>query len=212
MTVSIVSASASVYGAGAGRRVVLGRELVQRARWCAVTISSSAADEVAVVADVAEELLGQQPLAVGQVEQLQLLAQVARSRSGAWTDTGSANSRSSVAPVPPVAVVEAGEEDVLPVGLLAVGGLRAPRVLLGQRRRRLLLFLGLEQLEERIRHQLLLQVLLQVEQRHVQQVHRLVEAWIDPQVLPQDGVLAEAGLHAAGERRERRRAVRVGPR
>src|SRR5919198_1840697 len=78
--------------------------------------------------------------------------------------------------------------------------------------RRLYLFLGLHHLEERIAEQLLLQVLLEVEQRHVQQIHRLIQARIDPQVLPQRGVLMQAGLHAAGDSRARRRVVSVGPR
>jgi len=38
------------------------------------------------------------------------------------------------------------------------------------------LFLGLDHLEEGVAEQLLLQVLLEVEQRHVQQIHRLVQA------------------------------------
>src|SRR2546425_78416 len=52
----------------------------------------------------------------------------------------------------------------------------------------------------------------QVEQRHVQQIHRLIQARIDPQLLGQRRVLLQAGFHAAWVRRARSRAVRVGPR
>src|SRR5207245_1533150 len=65
--------------------------------------------------------------------------------------------------------------------------------------------------DELFGEQLLLEMLLQVEQRHVQQIHRLVQAGIDAQVLAQPDVLVQAGLHAAGVSRARRRAVRVGP-
>ena len=57
-----------------------------------------------------------------------------------------------------------------------------------------------------------LKVLLEVEHRHVEHVHRLVEAWIDAQLLPEPGVLLHAGLHAGCSVRARKRAVRVGPR
>src|SRR5207302_434402 len=101
------------------------------------------------------------------------------------------------------------EQDVLPIGLVvAVLLLLRLRLL---RCRRLLLF-RLDQLEKRVAEQLLFEVLLQVQQRHVQQIHRLVQPGIDPQVLPQGGVLVQPGLHAACPRRARRRAVRVGPR
>ena len=104
------------------------------------------------------------------------------------------------------------EEDALPVGLVL--GLRflLGLVLLLFRSGRLDFFLRLDELEERIAQELLFQMLLQVEQRHVEQIHRLIQARIDPQVLPERGVLMQAGLHAAGESRARRRVVRVGPR
>ena len=89
-------------------------------------------------------------------------------------------------------------------------------------------------LEERIREQLLLQVLLQVEQRHVQHVHRLVQARIDLELLPKTQALVQPSLHPVGPggdsvgstaaaarasaspcsalKRVRSRAVSVGPR
>src|SRR2546428_7383667 len=110
------------------------------------------------------------------------------------------------------ALIAAGvEQDFLPIGLVVLFGFLL--VLLGLLRQRDFgLLLRLDQLEERITEQFLLQVLLQVEQRHVQQIHRLIQARIDPQLLRQRRVLLQAGLHAAWVRRARSRAVRVGPR
>ena len=87
--------------------------------------------------------------------------------------------------------VEAVEQDLLPVdlvlaafsssllrlGLLAVSS-SAPRRPRPRPPR-------LHQVEERVVQELLLQVLLEVEQRHVQQIHRLIEAWIDLELLPE---------------------------
>src|SRR6266550_1906027 len=61
-------------------------------------------------------------------------------------------------------------------------------------------------------------MLLEIEQRHVKQIHRLVQAWIDLELLLELGRLADAWLHDAApatdrcENRSRSRAVRVGPR
>ena len=80
------------------------------------------------------------------------------------------------------------------------------------------LLLGLDQIEERIVEQLLLQMLLQVEQGHVEKVHRLVKARIDLQLLPELGRLIKAGLQDASssslvrESLSRSRAASVGPR
>src|SRR5204863_5830018 len=104
------------------------------------------------------------------------------------------------------------EQDVFPIGPVLGFGLFLGLVVLLLGCRGLDLFLGLDHLEERVAEQLLLEVLLEVEQRHVQQIHRLVQAWIDPQILAQANVLMQAGLHAAGDSRARRRVVRVGPR
>lgn len=77
---------------------------------------------------------------------------------------------------------------------------------------------GSTNLEKRVGRQLLLQVLLQVEQRHIEQVHRLVQARIDLQFLAQARRLLKTRSHrlstpsSASENRERRRAVNVGPR
>src|SRR5437879_3247281 len=102
------------------------------------------------------------------------------------------------------------QQDVLPVRLVVVlGFLLLLDAVLGERQ--LGLFLGLDQLEKRVAEQLLLQMLLQVEQRHVQEVHRLVQARIDAQVLAQPDVLVQTGFHAAEVSRARRRVVRVGP-
>src|SRR2546425_6217959 len=99
----------------------------------------------------------------------------------------------------------------LPVGLV-VARLLFFGFLAVLRERDLGLLLGLHQLEERVAEQLLLEMLLQLQEGHVEEIHRLVQARIDPQLLRERGVLLQSGLHAAAVRRARRRAVRVGPR
>ena len=90
----------------------------------------------------------------------------------------------SIELLPGAADVEAVEEDLLPVHLffllllLLFLLLVLGRVLIGR-----LLVLRLEQLEERIRQQLLLEVLLEIQKRHVKQIHRLIQAWIDLELL-----------------------------
>ncbi len=81
--------------------------------------------------------------------------------------------------LPPTAGLESIEEDFLPVDLVVSLLLR----LLGIVIRRL------DQIEERIIDELLLKVLLEVEQGHIEQVHRLIEAWIDPEFLPEPDAL-----------------------
>ena len=86
----------------------------------------------------------------------------------------------------PACGVEAVEEDLLPVYLIAAllflfgfGGGFSLRLSL------FVLFFGLDEVEERIVEQLLLEVLLKVQQRHVEKIHRLIEARIDLQLLPE---------------------------
>jgi DNA-directed RNA polymerase specialized sigma54-like protein len=69
-----------------------------------------------------------------------------------------------------------------------------------------------EQLQKGIGEQFLLEMLLQVHHGHVQHVHGLVQPRVDPQLLPEAGVLGETGLHATASSRARSRDVRVGPR
>ncbi len=115
--------------------------------------------------------------------------------------------------LPRAADVEAVEEDLLPVHLLFLGGLLLFLLLvLLAVRAVLLLLLGLEQFEEGIDQELLFQVLLEVHHRHVQHVHRLVEARVDAEFLPLAEVLRESCLHATFSIRARSLAVRVGPR
>ena len=169
------------------------------------------APEVAVLGDVAEEFLRQEPLARREVQHLEL---VRRWSEGPWLRPGPARrTRASLKSRAARRLGSVVEQDVLPSRAR-----RRPRLsfsfsaFLSSATRDLGLFLGLHHLEERVAEQLLLQVLLKVEQRHVEQVHRLVQARIDPQVLAQRRVLMQAGLHAAGAcSRARRRAVRVGP-
>ena len=81
----------------------------------------------------------------------------------------------------------------------------------------LLVLLRLDHVEEGIVEELLLEMRLEVEQRHVQQIHRLVEAWIDLELLLELSVLGEPLPHApfpmlSPAKRERSRADSVGPR
>ena len=84
--------------------------------------------------------------------------------------------------------------------------------------RRLVVFvLGFDELEERIGEEFLLEVLLEVEQGHVQQIHRLIQARIDLELLSESGTLLETWPHdvttssSASAKRARSRAVSVGP-
>ena len=75
---------------------------------------------------------------------------------------------------------------------------------------------GLLEIEERVVQHLLLYVLLQVHQGHVQEIHRLIQAWIDLHLLLELRPLVESCPHAhattSGRRyRSRIRAVSVGP-
>ena len=118
--------------------------------------------------------------------------------------------------------IEPVEENLLPVDLVVVGllflrcGLDFDAFFLGLL---FLVFLGLHHVEERVVQQLLFEMLLQVEQRHIEQIHRLVQAWIDLELLLELRVLGKTSFHvidgspsSAWENRERKRAVNVGPR
>ena len=99
----------------------------------------------------------------------------------------------------PAARIEAVEQDLLPVdlALLVLLGLRfgIGRLFLNLALV-LLVVLRLDHVEEGIVEQLLLEVLLEVEQRHVEQIHRLVEARIDLELLLELRVLGEPLPHA----------------
>jgi hypothetical protein len=93
----------------------------------------------------------------------------------------------------PAAGLEAVQEDLLPVDLVLVL-LGFLRLLL--RRRLFFRDRGLLEVEERIVEKLLLDVLLQVEQGHVEKIHRLVQAWIDLHLLLQLCSLVQPCLYA----------------
>ncbi len=82
----------------------------------------------------------------------------------------------------------------------------------------LFVLFGLDEVEEWIVEELLFEVLLEVQQRHVEEIHRLVQAWIDLELLTELGRLVEARFHDAvtsslsRANRSRSRAVSVGPR
>jgi hypothetical protein len=163
--------------------------------------------EISLLVDVAEELFGQEELAGAQRHHLELLAQVVDEVLG--LDRDRLGVLQLLVLLAGAAHLEAVEEDLLPVHLLFL--LLLLLFLLGVLLLRRFL-LRLEQLEEGIGEQLLLEVLLEIHHGHVQHVHGLVEPGIDPELLPQAGMLGKTGSHATASRRARRRAVRVGPR
>ncbi len=168
-------------------------------------------DEVPLVADVAEEFLAQELLPGVELQHPELLAQVVDEVGR--LDADRLEVFLLLVLLARAAGVESVEEDLLPVDLLLLfllfllffllllGGLLA-----------LVLFLGLQQLQERIGEQLLFEVLLEVHHGHVQHVHGLVEPRIDPELLAEPDLLGEAGPHEASSIRWRSRAVIVGPR
>ncbi len=115
--------------------------------------------------------------------------------------------------------VESVEKYFLPIDLVSSARLLLLRRL-GRLSGRLLLvlFLVFDHVEEGIVEQFLLEVLLKIEQRHVEKIHRLVKARIDLQFLPQRRGLVHSCFHTAvppfsvAANRARSRAVRVGPR
>ncbi len=146
-------------------------------------------------------------LARRQLEHLQLVPQVIGEVAGLDRDRLDIFHRLEL--LARAADIEAVEEDLLPVDFVVLLGLL---VLLFGGLFRHLLVLRLLQLEERVVEQLLLEVLLEVEHRHVEHVHRLVQARIDAEFLAKPGLLMHAGLHAGCPSAPRRRAVMVGPR
>jgi hypothetical protein len=102
--------------------------------------------------------------------------------------------------------IEPVEEDLFPVdgvvarrfslrGIVLGRGIEGRQVLVG-RQFLVLLVVRLDEIEERIVQQLLLEVLLQVEEGHVEQIHRLVQARIDLQFLAQMRALLKTCFHA----------------
>ena len=174
--------------------------------------------QVPVFADVAEELLDEELLARGEHEHLRLLAEIVDQVFALDRHRLDIFARVAVGAAWHAMLGAIVEEDALPVGLVL--GLRflLGLVLLLFRRGRLDFFLRLDELEERIAQELLFQMLLQVEQRHVEQIHRLIQARIDLELLPELRRLVETRLHEAAtsplsrEKRSRSRAVSVGPR
>jgi len=95
--------------------------------------------------------------------------------------------------------IEAVEKDAFPIDLVVRGLFFFLRGgFLGLRALLLFLLFRLHHLQERIVQQLLLEMLLEGEQRHVKQIHRLIQAWIDLELLAELCALIEPGLHFLG--------------
>ena len=103
---------------------------------------------------------------------------------------------------------ETVEEDVFPIDFFPVFRFRLLLFLLSYVR---LIFVGLLQFEEGVDEQLFLKVLLQLQQGHIEEIHRLIQARIHPQFLLEHRALLHRDLHAAVPKRSRSRLVRVGP-
>jgi hypothetical protein len=148
------------------------------------------ARQVPFVRDVADDLLAQEELALGEALQGELFLEVVAQVLGVH------GHRLVVLPLlvllAAAAGLEAVEEDLLPVDLvvflLAVLFLRLLHALLD---------VAFHEVEEGVVEQLLLEVLLEVEERHVQEIHRLVEARVDLHLLLERRSLIETGLHTA---------------
>src|SRR5437868_2292781 len=176
------------------------------------------AREIAVVVNVAYELVREQRFPRSQLEKADLVAKVVAQVARRDGD------RLEVFPLLVLLATAAGgveaiEKDFLPIDLpcALVFGLGLWLLDLGLLVL-LFFFLCLDEIEERIVEELLFQVLLEVEQRHVEQIHRLIQARIDLELLPELRRLVETRLHEAAtsplsrEKRSRSRAVSVGPR
>ena len=101
--------------------------------------------------------------------------------------------------------LEAVHEDLLPVHLVVAHGLVGDVLL----ELDLALHVGFAHLQEGVLRHLLLQMLLEIQQRHVEQLHRLVEAWVDPHLLSELGALEELGVELVHISPERRAPVGV---
>ena len=142
--------------------------------------------EIAVLGDVAHEFVGEELLARREVEERDLIDQVVgevAAVDGDWLVVLALFVLFAAA-----AGVESVEENLLPIDLV-VGGLFFGRRfgrrfgLGGLFLRLLLVFLRLDHVEEGIVEELLLEMLLKVQERHVEQVHRLIQARIDLELL-----------------------------
>ena len=177
-----------------------------------------ATGEVAVLVDVPDELVREVHLARIEIEQVDLIAQMIGEI--ARVDRHRLVVLALLVLLAPPARVEAVEQDLLPIDLALLVLLRLG---LGIRRLFLdfalvlLVVLRLDHVEEGIVEELLLEMLLEVEERHVEQIHRLIQARIDLELLLELGVLGEPLPHApfpmlSTAKRERSRAESVGPR
>ena len=178
--------------------------------------------EVAVLVDVADELLGELVLALIEIEELDLVAEVIAEI--ATVDGDGLEVFLLLVLLGATARVEAVEENLLPVDLVSGLFLRLlffGLPFLGGALLAVFVFILLVHLEERVVEELLLEVLLEIEERHVEEIHRLVEAGIDLDLLLHLGVLRHARSHAAppllgratpSAKRARSRAASVGPR
>ncbi len=152
----------------------LRHHLVERANYILNSTS-----EIAVIVNVAYELVGEKCLPRSKLEQADLIAQMI-----AQITRGNSYRLEVFALLVLLAAttsgVEAIEEDLLPIDLTGslVLGFRLRR-LFGLALLLLLLIFRLDKVEKRIVQKLLLEMLLQVQQGHIEQIHRLVEAWID---------------------------------
>ena len=146
-----------------------------------------------VVVDVPDDLGRDPALALAQVGERDLLfeevVQVALFNGGGLIVFA------RLVAFPGPADIEAVQEDFVPVHLVL--GLLLPLLVDLE----VLVVVGFRKLEEGVLGELLLHPGLQLEERHVDQVHRLVEARIGLRLLAGPGTLVEAGSDAAAHGR-----------
>jgi hypothetical protein len=130
--------------------------------------------QIAVIANAAHQLVAEEPRPIVELQEVQLPRDVV-GEVGVFD-----RHRLEVLPLfellSGTAHAESVEEDLLPIGLVVLLGLLLVR-LDG------LVDFRLLHLEKRVRLEFGLQVLLEVEQRHIQQIHRLVQARVHAQLL-----------------------------
>ena len=166
------------------------------------------AREEPVVVDVTDDLSGDPGLAVVEVEESELLVEVVLQVPHAHDRRFELLARLVLLPWAPG--VESVQQDLVPVDLVV---LFVAGVLFGIDLE-FVVGVGLGELEEGILRQLLLKAGLKVQQRHVQQIHRLVKARIDPQLLPKVGPLVQARphpVHAKLNSRDAGTSISCGP-
>src|SRR6185503_800527 len=142
---------------------------------------------------VPDELLGEELLTRRKLEQRDLVAQMVG--KVACVDGDRLVILALLVLFAAAAGIESVEQDLFPVDLVVALLLFLLSFDFWAVLLLVLFLLEIDHLEEGVVQQLLLQMLLEVQERHVKQVHRLVKAWIDLQFLLELRALLETSFH-----------------